>query len=132
MSINESKTYKQTGIASWYGNETLRQKGGHMTANGETFNPHGLSAAHKYLPLSVYIRVTNLKNNKSIIVRVNDRGPFIDDRKIDLSSGAAKNLDFTKTAQQESSLKQLKDKGKKEGTMEQKTAWFQKKIHKNI
>lgn len=96
MSINEAKTYKQTGIASWYGNETLRQKGGHMTANGEAFNPKGLSAAHKLLPLPAYVRVTNLKNRKSIIVRVNDRGPFIGNRIIDLSSGAAKKLGFYK------------------------------------
>ena len=96
MSINESKTYKQTGIASWYGNETLRQKGGHMTANGEAFDPNGLSAAHKLLPLPAYVRVTNLKNKKSIIVRVNDRGPFIGDRIIDLSTGAAKKLGFYK------------------------------------
>jgi len=96
MSIKEAKTYMQTGIASWYGNETLRQKGGHMTANGEAFKPNGLSAAHKLLPLPAYVRVTNLNNNKSIIVRVNDRGPFIGNRIIDLSSGAAKKLGFYK------------------------------------
>ena len=96
MSVKESKTYKQTGIASWYGNETLRQKDGHMTANGEAFDPNGLSAAHKLLPLPVFVRVTNLKNRKSIIVRVNDRGPFIGDRIIDLSTGAAKKLGFYK------------------------------------
>jgi rare lipoprotein A len=96
MSVNESKTYKQKGIASWYGNETLRQKDGHMTANGEAFDPNGLSAAHKLLPLPVFVRVTNLKNRKSIIVRVNDRGPFIGDRIIDLSTGAAKKLGFYK------------------------------------
>ena len=67
-----------------------------MTANGEAFNPNGLSAAHKHLPLPAYVRVTNLKNRKSIIVRVNDRGPFIDNRIIDLSSGAAKKLGFYK------------------------------------
>jgi rare lipoprotein A len=96
MSIEQAKTYKETGIASWYGNETLRQKGGHMTANGEAFDPNGLSAAHKHLPLPAYVRVTNLKNRKSIIVRVNDRGPFIDNRIIDLSTGAAKKLGFYK------------------------------------
>ena len=67
-----------------------------MTANGEAFNPNGLSAAHKHLPLPVYVRVTNLNNRKSIIVRVNDRGPFIDGRIIDLSTGAAKKLGFHK------------------------------------
>ncbi len=96
MSIEKTKTYRETGIASWYGNETLRQKGGHMTANGEAFDPNGLSAAHKLLPLPAHVRVTNLKNRKSIIVRVNDRGPFIGNRIIDLSSGAAKKLGFYK------------------------------------
>ena len=96
MSIEKAKTYRETGIASWYGNETLRQKGGHMTANGEAFDPNGLSAAHKLLPLPAYVRITNLKNKKSIIVRVNDRGPFIGNRIIDLSTGAAKKLGFYK------------------------------------
>lgn len=65
-----------------------------MTANGEAFDPNQLSAAHKYLPLPTYARVTNLANKKSIIVRVNDRGPFVPDRIIDLSSEAAKRLGF--------------------------------------
>jgi rare lipoprotein A len=65
-----------------------------MTANGEAFHPNGLNAAHKYLPLPTYVRVTNLKNRKSIIVRVNDRGPFAKGRIIDLSAGAAKKLGF--------------------------------------
>lgn len=94
MSVEKAKTYKETGIASWYGNETYRQPGGHMTANGEAFNPDGLSAAHKTLPLPIFVQVTNLSNNRSIIVRVNDRGPFIAGRMIDLSAGAAKKLGF--------------------------------------
>jgi rare lipoprotein A len=65
-----------------------------MTANGEAFNPDGLSAAHKYLPLPVFVRVTNLSNRRSIIVRVNDRGPFVEGRIIDLSAGAARKLGF--------------------------------------
>lgn len=67
-----------------------------MTANGEAFNPNGLNAAHKYLPLPSYVRVTNLENGKHIIVRVNDRGPFVDGRIIDLSAGAARKLDYFK------------------------------------
>lgn len=94
MSVQESHTYQEIGVASWYGNETLRQKGGHMTANGEAFDPRQLTAAHKHLPLPTYVRVTNLSNNRSIIVRVNDRGPFVDGRIIDLSSGAARRLGF--------------------------------------
>ena len=65
-----------------------------MTANGEAFEPEGLSAAHKHLPLPMFVRVTNLENRKSIMVRVNDRGPFHKDRLIDLSAGAAKRLGF--------------------------------------
>ena len=101
MSVEEAEKYNETGIASWYGYETLQQKGGYMTANGEAFNPNGLTAAHKYLPLPTHVKVTNLENHRSIIVRVNDRGPFPSeynprsgDRIIDLSAGAAKRLGF--------------------------------------
>jgi rare lipoprotein A len=96
MSVKEARTYREKGIASWYGDETLHQKGGHMTANGEAFDPDGLSAAHKYLPLPFHVRVTNLENRRSIVVRVNDRGPFAKGRIIDLSAGAAQRLGFYK------------------------------------
>lgn len=96
MSVEQARTYRQTGIASWYGYETYHQKGGHMTANGEAFDPRGLSAAHKHLPLPAFVRVTNLDNKRQIIVRVNDRGPFVKGRIIDLSAGAAKKLGFYK------------------------------------
>ncbi len=96
MSMKAAKTYREKGIASWYGKETYRQKGGKMTANGEKFNPGGLTAAHKHLPLPIFVRVSNLENNRSIIVRVNDRGPFVKGRIIDLSAGAAKKLGFYK------------------------------------
>ena len=94
MTVARAQTYRETGVASWYGMETYRQRGGHMTANGEAFNPDGLSAAHKHLPLPTFVRVTNLSNRRSIVVRVNDRGPFVDGRIIDLSAGAAKKLGF--------------------------------------
>ncbi len=94
MSVKASETYCQEGIASWYGNETYRQKGGHMTANGEAFDPDGFNAAHKLLPLPTFVRVTNLENRRHIIVRVNDRGPFVQGRVIDLSAGAARKLGF--------------------------------------
>jgi len=94
MNVEAAQTYRQKGIASWYGFETYRQKGGHMTANGEVFDLNGLNAAHKYLPLPTFVRVTNLENNRRIIVRVNDRGPFVRNRIIDLSAGAAKKLGF--------------------------------------
>lgn len=103
MSLEKAKTYEETGIASWYGYETLRAKGGRMTANGEAFDPRQLTAAHKYLPLPTHVKVTNLENNQWVIVRVNDRGPFPSDynpssveRIIDVSEGAAKKLGFHK------------------------------------
>lgn len=101
MTVAKAQTYEETGLASWYGEETLRLHGGAMTANGEVFNPMGLTAAHKYLPLPTHVQVTNLENGRSIIVRVNDRGPFPSDnnpdsgkRIIDLSRGAAERLGF--------------------------------------
>lgn len=94
MSIDEAYKYSEVGVASWYGKETQRQKGGSMTANGEAFDPRKPTAAHKYLPLPTHVRVKNLQNGRSMIVRVNDRGPFVDGRIIDLSSGAAKELGF--------------------------------------
>ncbi len=101
MTVAKARRYKETGVASWYGDETLNQKDGHMTANGEAFNPNALSAAHKHLPLPTNVKVTNLQNGRSVIVRVNDRGPFPSDhnaasgrRIIDLSYAAAKQLGF--------------------------------------
>lgn len=94
MSYEEALSYQETGTASWYGQETLDQHNGQLTAYGETFDPSSPSAAHKYLPLPALVRVTNLNTLASIIVRVNDRGPFVDDRVIDLSAEAAKRLGF--------------------------------------
>jgi rare lipoprotein A len=79
------KTFTQTGTASWYG----RKFHGHLTSNGEIYNMYQMSAAHKTLPLPSFVKVTNLANNKSTIVRVNDRGPFYQERIIDLSYAAA-------------------------------------------
>jgi rare lipoprotein A len=86
----EQPDYDETGVASWYGPEF----GNHRTANGERFNPDGLTAAHRTLPMPVNVRVTNLDNGKSIVVRVNDRGPFARGRIIDLSAHAAQLLGF--------------------------------------
>ncbi len=77
--------YNKTGIASWYGPKFH----GKLTANGEIYNQYSLTAAHKTLPLPSAVKVTNLKNNKSLVLRINDRGPFVNDRIIDLSSKAA-------------------------------------------
>ena len=80
--------YKKTGVASWYGKKFHGQK----TSIGETYDMYGMSAAHTTLPIPSYARVTNLANNKSVIVRVNDRGPFLHERLIDLSYTAAAKL----------------------------------------
>jgi rare lipoprotein A len=81
--------YVETGIASWYGPQYNNRK----AANGEVFDMHQPTAAHKTLPLNSIVRVTNLKNGKSIVLRINDRGPFVGDRILDLSMGAAKEID---------------------------------------
>jgi len=81
------------GVASYYGNELA----GNRTASGERFNPNGLTAAHRSLPLGTKLRVTNLSNGEDVIVRVNDRGPFAKSRLIDLSLGAARDIGMVRT-----------------------------------
>jgi len=88
--LTTSEGYDETGIASWYG----RDFHGKKTANGERYDMHALSAAHPTLPLPTLARVTNLENGKQIVVRINDRGPFVKDRLIDLSYNAAVALGF--------------------------------------
>ncbi|WP_235537631.1 septal ring lytic transglycosylase RlpA family protein [Sphingopyxis sp. Root214] len=83
--------YDDVGYASWYGEELA----GRPTANGEIFDPAGISAAHKTLPLPSYVEVTALDTGRTILVRVNDRGPMVGDRLIDLSRGAAEQLGLT-------------------------------------
>lgn len=91
--MNDGRRYKATGTASWYGTKFH----GQATANGEYYDLYGMSAAHKTLPLPCYVRVTNLDNQKSVVLRVNDRGPFYSDRIIDLSFAAAKKLGYAET-----------------------------------
>ncbi|RMF10309.1 MAG: septal ring lytic transglycosylase RlpA family protein [Candidatus Neomarinimicrobiota bacterium] len=79
-----------TGISSYYGKDFH----GKLTANGEVFDMYGLTAAHKTLPLNTVVRVTNLDNGKSVILRINDRGPYVKGRILDCSYGAAKKLGF--------------------------------------
>lgn len=86
----ENPTYSATGLASWYGDDFH----GRYTANGEVFDMESITAAHPTLPLPSYVRVTNLANRKSIVVRVNDRGPYVGNRLIDLSVKTAKLLGF--------------------------------------
>lgn len=91
VASNTVRKFSQTGVASWYG----RQFHGRKTASGETFNMHALTAAHRTLPLNCYVRVTNQNNGKSVVVKINDRGPFHGNRVLDLSYGAAKKLGIT-------------------------------------
>ncbi len=86
--ITSSKDFRQKGNASWYG----KKFHGRKTANGETYNMYAVSAAHKTLPLGTFVRVHNLANNRKLDIRINDRGPFVRGRIIDLSYAAAKKL----------------------------------------
>lgn len=93
-SYSPPKISKQTvmdfGLASWYGEECQ----GNPTASGEIYDMNGLTAAHRTLPLGTKLRITNLRNNRSLVVRVNDRGPFIHNRLLDVSREAAWRLGF--------------------------------------
>ncbi len=88
--LKDYRGYSERGIASWYGAKFT----GHETSNGELYDVYQASAAHKSLPIPCFARVTNLENGKSIVVRVNDRGPFHSDRLIDLSYAAAVKLGY--------------------------------------
>ncbi|SHO58003.1 septal ring lytic transglycosylase RlpA family protein [Vibrio quintilis] len=91
--IRDPEGYKAQGIASWYG----KKFHGHLTSNGEIYDMYSMTAAHKTLPIPSYVKVTNTKNGKSAIVRVNDRGPFHPARIIDLSYAAAYKLGILQT-----------------------------------
>ena len=87
---SEHRSFAQVGLASWYG----REKAGHRTASGEHFNPRQFTAAHRTLPLGTIVRVMNLSTGKSIKVRVNDRGPYVRHRILDISAAAGRTLDI--------------------------------------
>ena len=89
--LDSADGFRQRGIASWYG----KKFHGRKTSSGEVYDMYAMTAAHKTLPIPVYVRVKNLSNGRSIIVKVNDRGPFIEGRIIDLSYTAAHKLDIT-------------------------------------
>ena len=86
----EDFDYDRTGTASWYGSDFH----GRRTANGETYDMNAMTAAHPTLPMPTIVRVTNLDNGRSVIVRINDRGPFAEDRIIDMSRAGARELGF--------------------------------------
>lgn len=88
--LTDYRGYREQGIASWYGTKFH----GRLTSNGEVYDLYKMTAAHKTLPIPVYVKVTNLENGRSVVVRVNDRGPFHGDRLIDLSYAAAVKLGY--------------------------------------
>ena len=90
--IDSATGFRQQGVASWYGEQFHERK----TANGETYNMYAMTAAHKTLPFGTMVEVKNIENNKTTIVRINDRGPFSRDRIIDLSHSAAKKIEMIK------------------------------------
>ena len=91
--MGSSYDYQERGVASWYG----KKFHGRKTSNQEDYDMYAMTAAHKSLPLPTYVRVRNLSNNKSVVVRVNDRGPFVDNRLIDLSYSAALRLNMVQS-----------------------------------
>jgi len=99
-----SNGFVEKGIASWYGADFHGEK----TSNGEIYNMHGMTAAHKRLPIPSYVKVTNLKNKRSVILRINDRGPFHADRVIDLSYAAAQKLDIHQVGTEQVKIEAIK------------------------
>ncbi len=96
QTLSHSRGYRERGVASWYGTKFH----GRRTANGETYNMYAMTAAHKTLPIPSFVRVTHVENGRSVVVKINDRGPFHSNRIIDLSYAAARKLgvDATGTA----------------------------------
>jgi len=91
--LKSARGYRAKGVASWYG----KKFHGRRTSSGETYDMFAMTAAHTVLPLPSFVRVTNLDNNKSVVVKVNDRGPFLHNRIIDLSYAAADRIGITKS-----------------------------------
>jgi rare lipoprotein A len=91
--LGSADNYVERGVASWYGPDFH----GHNTSSGERYDMYGMTAAHKTLPIPCYARITNLSNGRSVVVRINDRGPFVGNRIVDLSYSAATRLDIVRT-----------------------------------
>ncbi len=91
--LASADSYLERGVASWYGPDFH----GHNTSSGERYDMYGMSAAHPTLPIPCYARITNLSNGRSVVVRINDRGPFVANRIVDLSYSAAARLDIVRT-----------------------------------
>ena len=90
--LDSAADFRERGVASWYG----RKFHGRPTSSGEPYDMHAMTAAHKHLPVPTFVHVTNLDNGRTVVVKVNDRGPFVEDRIIDLSFAAAEQLRMTK------------------------------------
>ena len=103
--MKSSQGFTETGTASWYGDPFHGRK----TSNGEVYDMYQMTAAHKHLPLPTFIEVTNLRNNKTLVLRVNDRGPFVGNRVLDLSYAAAKELDVLQSGTAPVSIRALDD-----------------------
>ncbi|WP_110968087.1 septal ring lytic transglycosylase RlpA family protein [Pseudomonas huaxiensis] len=101
----DPRGYDETGTASYYGS----RHHGKRTASGEPFDQHGLTAAHRSLPFGTRVRVTNLKNERSVVVRINDRGPHTRGRLIDLSKAAAQKLDMIRSGTARVRVQSLSD-----------------------
>ena len=113
--LPSAEGFKEKGLASWYGEPFHGRK----TANGETYDMNKISAAHKTLPLNTWVEVKNLDNNKTMPIRINDRGPFIDGRIIDLSRAAAEEMGMMKAGVAKVSIRAITgDKAKKLATQE--------------
>lgn len=103
-----SNGFVERGVASWYGPDFHGEK----TSNGEIYDMYGMTAAHKRLPIPSFVRVTNLKNKRSVVLRINDRGPFFADRVIDLSYAAAQKLDIHQPGTERVQIEAIKTSNK--------------------
>jgi len=126
--IAARQPYKERGMASWYGKKFHGQK----TSSGEVYDMYAMSAAHKTLPIPSYARVTNVKNGKSVVVRINDRGPFHSDRIIDLSYAAAYKLGYigagsamVEVESVEPGQSEVKNAAEVKNTIEEKSTYIQ-------
>jgi rare lipoprotein A len=120
--IASRQPYKERGTASWYGKKFHGQK----TSSGEVYDMYAMSAAHKTLPIPSYARVTNVKNGKSVVVRVNDRGPFHSDRIIDLSYAAAYKLGYIGAGSAIVEVESVEpDQAEIKNTIEEKSTYIQ-------
>lgn len=123
VSAVAQERFSQTGTASYYAHAFHGRK----TANGEVYNMHTLTAAHQTLPFNSLVRVTNLSNKKSVVVRINDAGPFVDDRIIDLSLAAAKKIGMIKTGK---ALVRLAVVGNADPDNAESSAFYKLQMHK--